>query len=90
MTPSAVTVAVSVTAVPAVTSPEETLKVVVVVAILLPPALQGHIPAINIRMARTLNEAAGLKWRDAAWLGCINMCPLAKAESSEGCTILAT
>ena len=45
------------------------------------------MPAINIKMASTLNEEAGLSWGDAAFLGCINIFPLAEAGSREGCAI---
>src|SRR6185369_11784025 len=45
------------------------------------------MPAINIKMASTLNEEAGLSWCDAALLGCINIFPLAEAGSREGRSI---
>lgn len=45
------------------------------------------MPAINSRMTKTLNQAAGLNECDAASLGCIYIFPLAETGSREGCTI---
>jgi hypothetical protein len=63
--PLLVTVAVSVTAVPAVTSGDETLKVVTVVARGV-PALREQVAARNIRTARTAIEPAEPDRREAA------------------------